>query len=243
MHEINLQTSDAWSSVWVKHIESYLSATPRCGIWIDTLLRNRNISVLECAGGSCRDSRYLFTKGYEAEGSDFDEKTIKYVSEKFRNSDFPVKKQDAFAFSFEDSSFDVTFHNGFWIYFEENVDIIRLLKEQVRITKKYAIILVHNSKNVKLVRQFEEKSKADDLYKIRFFSTEDLHKILSEANLHDISFSIEKFGGVVDRLYGIGKRIKLLDKGCKWIVPKLYKFQPWSKVERIALVIKLDNTV
>jgi len=53
------QEQTFWSDAWVRHIESYLAAPPRCGIWLMTNY-GKNHSILECAGGSCRDSRYLF---------------------------------------------------------------------------------------------------------------------------------------------------------------------------------------
>jgi hypothetical protein len=233
------EKSNYWSESWVRHIENYLSAPPRCGIWLETKIKDKKTSIHECAGGSCRDSRYLFNKSYNASGSDFDEKTIKYVVDKYSLSSFPVLKEDAFKLSFKDNTFEYVYHNGFWVCYEEDDKLIKLLLEQARVAKRYVIALVHNAENIRLVKTFKKKSEFDSLYKIRFFSRLEIEKILIKSGVNYKSFSFEKFGGPFDKLYLVENKYPYLSALVRWLVPRLYRFQPWIYTERIALFIKL----
>lgn len=237
----SFENSDYWSDAWVRHLETYLAAPPRCGIWLDYYFSDRALTFLECAGGSCRDSRYLFEKERRSVGSDFDDKTLLYVKKKFIHSHFSLLKEDAFKFSFADDSFDVVFHNGFWICFDNDEKITNLLKEQVRISKKYIVALVHNINNRQLVTRFAELSAKDDLYNVRFFSIDALVSIVKSAGIGSSKVRFEKFGGPVDRLFVFENKIPFLAPLVRWIVPRLYRFQSWKNVERIALVIELDK--
>lgn len=228
-----------WSESWVKHIESYLAATPRCGIWLYSYFDLDNLTVLECAGGSCRDSRYLYENEINAHGTDYDEKTLNYLSSRFVESNFKVSKEDAFKFNMLDKSYDVSFHNGFWIYFT-NDDINKLIVEQARVTRKYIVALVHNIENKKLVLNFRKLAIDDDLYKIRFFHRNELKGIINNSGISYKSIRIEKFGGILDACFLVSKKYPILDGLIKFLVPKLYIFQPWGKVERIALVVELN---
>lgn len=237
-------TEEFWSESWIQHIESYLEATPRAGIFIDNYFKDTH-SILEIAGGSCRDSRYLSHNGYVATGSDFDDKTLKYLQEvKFPNDKLNYSREDAFDLSFNNDKFDLIFHNGFFVLFDENSSLHTMLKEQERIAKKYIVIFVHNRKNKKLVKQFKELSNEDDLYKIRFFDKDEIVNIVKKSGINYKSIRVKKFGGILDVLYG--KRLKkiipnILYPVRKKIISKLYQLQKWENVERICCVVELDK--
>jgi ubiquinone/menaquinone biosynthesis C-methylase UbiE len=237
----SFDNSDYWSDAWVRHIESYLTAPPRAGIWLNYYFSDPASSFLECAGGSCRDSRYLFEKSRPSVGSDFDNKTLEYVRKKFRNSTFPLQQENAFLLSFESDSKDVVFHNGFWVCFDDDEKIHELLNEQVRVSKRYVVALVHNIHNQELVSRFQLLSNEDDLYRIRFFDIDSLRRIVKKSGIKFKGMKFEKFGGSVDRLFGLEKKVPFLSPVVRWLVPRLYGFQPWRKVERIALVIELEK--
>lgn len=237
----SFKNSEYWSAAWVRHIETYLSAPPRCGIWLSNYFSDESLSFLECAGGSCRDSRFLFKKGRKSIGSDFDEKTLIYVSKKYASLNFPLLKEDGFSLSFENKSIDIVFHNGFWVCFDDDNKIVSLLKEQSRVANKYAVALVHNANNKNLISKFKELSAKDDLYKIRFFDNILLDNILHASGIKYKNVRYEKFGGPADRLFTLEKIIPFLSPLIRWITPRLYRYQPWSKVERIAMVIELEN--
>jgi hypothetical protein len=237
----NFSDSKYWGDAWVRHIEAYLSAPPRCGIWLRSRFKNKRISILECAGGSCRDARYLFSHGYNAVGSDFDEKTIKFIQVKYPHSTFVIRNENAFNFSLHNKSIDYVFHNGFWVCFEDEGEIVKLFKEQCRVSRRYAIALVHNKNNKSLVKVFRDKSERDDLYKIRFFKKSDLEHIVYSSGMKFHSIKFEKFGGPADILYKIEKYVPRLSPLVRWLVPRIYKYQPWVKVERIAMIVKLET--
>jgi len=237
----SFENTDYWSDAWVRHIEKYLAAPPRCGIWLSQYFSDEALSFLECAGGSCRDARYLFKIKRESIGSDFDQKTLDFVNQKYSSSKFIVRNENAFALTFECNAIDIVFHNGFWVCFNEDSKISSLLKEQVRVSRKYAVALVHNVNNRDLFGRFKELSTIDDLYKVRFFDIDDLEAILKLSGIKSKDVKYEKFGGPVDRLYLLEKRIPFLSPIVRWIVPRLYRYQPWNKVERIAMVVELDK--
>jgi len=238
MDDSNSSSEKYWGQSWARHLRDYLAAPARCGMWLDSRFDLRGLSTLECAGGSCRDSRYLFNRGYACAGSDFDQKTLDYVKTHFPSSDFDMSRQDAFALDCRDGQFDVVFHNGFWGYFDDEA-IHRLLREQVRVARKYAVALVHNAENPALADRFARKSRQDDLYKIRFFSRDDMLRVVQGSGIRYKSLRLEKFGGPADLLFGLSRRMPALLPLTARLVPRLYRWQRWSTAERVAVVIAL----
>jgi len=236
-------TQKFWEKSWVIHIEEYLNTTPRAGIFIQNYFKNVK-SILEIAGGSCRDSRYLANYGFDATGSDFDENTLEYLqTERFPNDKLKYSKEDAFSLTFNDNSFDLVFHNGFFIYFD-NQKIINMLKEQARVSKKFIVVFIHNINNKQLIKIFDEKAKEDDLYKIRFFDENELSLIIKKSGIDYKNIKIMKFGGKSDAFYN--KKLKniipnILYTFRKYLIPKLYQFQKWDNTERICCIIELNK--
>jgi hypothetical protein len=239
---IKNDTQQFWETAWEKHLEQYLSAPPRTGYWLKQRLSLHHRNVLELAGGSCRDSRFLATDGINCTGSDFERKTLDYLASRFKNSPLKLKQADGFSLPFGKDEFYATFHNGFWVLFSD-MDIKKLAIEQARITKRYMIILVHNKLNRDLVKTFDQNSKTDELYRIRFFEPDEVVNLVRGAGIPIKSIKIEKFGGTIDALYSpqLTGGSKLIQTFSSWVVPHLYRFQPWSKVERIACIIELDK--
>lgn len=237
-----LEKEGFWSEAWQQHIEVYLKSPPRTGRWLRYLFPNTNLSFLEIAGGSCRDSRYLADRGYLAIGSDFDNRTLDYLRQRFAFSKLRLQREDAFSLSLADKSVDVSFHNGFWVCYRDNESIVRSLREQERVTRKYLIILVHNAKNKKLVSSFKQKSKADSLYDIRFFTVDELKQIVNTSGIHYKRLRIEKFGGAVDFFH----RSETLNRWFPYNhimeirIPSLYSLLPWAFTERIACILELE---
>ena len=236
-------TEKFWEDSWISHIEVYLNAKPRAGIFISNYFKEEK-TILEIAGGSCRDSRYLANNGYDSTGSDFDEKTLDYLqNEKFPNDKLKYSKEDAFKLSFEDNSFDLVFHNGFFVLFDDNSSIITMLKEQERVSKEYIVFFVHNKENKNLINTFNSKAKNDDLYKIRFFNKDEIVGIVENSGIKYKNINILKFGGLYDSFYN--KKVKripnILSPISKKIIPKLYQYQKWEDTERICCIIEVDK--
>jgi len=158
--------------------------------WIEKYFKDLD-SVLEIAGGSCRDSGYLSSSGFKATGSDFDEKTLQYIQEeRFPNERLNYLKEDAFNLT------------------------------------------------------FKEKSKNDDLYKIRFFDKNEIINIIEDSDIKYKSIKVIKFGGIFDRFYN--KRLKKVVPNIfypfrKSLIPKLYQLQKWKNTERVCCIVELNK--
>ncbi|WP_153556596.1 class I SAM-dependent methyltransferase [Roseimaritima sediminicola] len=236
-----LQDEEFWSEKWIKHIETYLTADPRTGRWLQSRFNLCGQTVLEVAGGSCRDSRFLHEQGVDATGSDFDARTLQYLRDRDKASEFRLRREDAFALDCESKSFDVVFHNGFWVLFDDDEKLVDSLREHVRVARRYVVILVHNKRNRKLVDTFSRKGKTDALYNIRFFTPEEVRRLCNAPGLGIKRVHIEKFGGPLDGYYGNNRRIPLPLRLRHYLIPKLYRAQPWPLVERVAAIIELEQ--
>lgn len=237
-----MESEDYWSEAWLRHIEAYLSAAPRFAHWLSKRFsKGAGLSFMEIAGGSCRDSQELYEQGYQAVGTDFDDKTLDYIRQRFPGSEKRVRREDAFAFALPDRAVDVTFSNGFWVLFEDDEKVLGLLREQVRVTRRYAIFVLQNADNPGLVRKFAEKARTDDLYEIRFFGREEVLDLVRRSGVSYKSLSLHKFGGRVDALYD--QRIKgvpnVLRPLAPVIAPRLYDLLPWSQAERVVCILEL----
>lgn len=235
MHD-GLQQQGFWEQAWVRHLEQYLQAPPRAGLWLASRFALAGWRVLEIAGGSCRDSRHLAERGVDAIGSDFDQKTLDYLAQRFPNSPLRLAREDAAALSLPDRSVDLSVHNGFWVLFADDARIVALLREQARVTRRVLVALVHNADNPRLVQAFRRKAASDPLYDIRFFRRGELASLVAAAGLRPRALHIEKFGGPVDRLLGWPG---VLGAAARVLVPRLYRLLPWRYVERVALVVEL----
>jgi hypothetical protein len=228
-----------WSEAWIRHVENYLSSPPRCGYWLKSKYPDIS-SIIEIAGGSCRDSLFLSRYYDYVIGSDFDEQTLQYLKSRYPDSKSIFSRQDGFKFDYDDKTFELSFSNGFWVLFPDDKDIKQLIREQARITKRYLVSLVHNVNNKRLKDAFNEKSKTDSLYNIRFFNQDEIINLVETSGVQYKSISVEKFGGPLDIL--LSKKFTV-DSDCSHgrnlIIPKLYQFQPWKKVERIAVIVEL----
>lgn|GEM_PF-1409541 len=239
---MSLQSKRFWERAWIHHIENYLNAPPRFGYWLATHFSS-HLHILEIAGGSCRDSKYLADLGWRAIGSDFDDKTIEYLRARFANSKLELRVEDAFALSLPDNSVDISVHNGFWVLYRDNDKLKALLREQARVTRTYIVAAVHNARNRRQILKFKAKSLADPLFDIRFFDCDELATLIRDSGIEFTSMKFHKFGGIFDTLYQEtlkGFKNPFLSIS-KYVVPRLYSLQSWEYTERIVCVIELNK--
>jgi hypothetical protein len=229
-----------WTDAWSRHLETYLDAVPRTGIWLERVIGGKP-RTLELAGGSCRDSRYLFQRGWDATGSDFDDRTLAYLRQRFAALRHPLLQLDAFATGLPDRAFDLTFHNGLLIYFHDDAQIHALLHEQARITRETMIMIVHNALHLALRHRFAQLSASDPLYDVRFFTPSEIVNLVRKSGIAFRALEVRKFGGRADAFYRA--RIKGLPNPLRefahHFVPRLYALQSWSQTERIAVIVRL----
>lgn len=232
----DLQAQTFWQEAWVRHIERYLATPARTGFWLASRFSLGNWRVLEIAGGSCRDARYLAEQGVDAIGSDFDAKTLAYLAHRFPGSRLHLQREDAAALTLGDKSVDLSMHNGFLVLFDDDAKVAALLREQARVTRRVLVAIVHNADNRRLKAIFARKAQTDPVYDIRFFHRAELPALVTAAGLKPRAVTLEKFGGPVDRLLALPG---LPGRLARALVPRLYRWLPWSQVERIALVVEL----
>ena len=201
-------------------------------------------NILEIAGGSCRDSRYLANNNFKVIGSDFDSKTIEYLKERnIPKNLLEYSVENAFNLSFEQNKFDLVFHNGFFVLLNDD-EIKKALLMQEYVSKKYIVFFVHNASNEKLVMDYKKLAEKDSLYDIRFFTKDEIKNIISQSNIDYDKIEILKFGGKIDALYN--KTIKkyipnIFYPMSRIFVPKLYQYQKWENTERLACIITLNK--
>lgn len=232
--------SNFWEKQWKDKADNYLKGKPVLGLFIERLI-NDNIlsnvnSICEVAAGSSRDSLYLARKFSVTVTDKFVhgfKKAEKIGEDNKLNISF--RQEDSFNFSFPDNYFDLVFHNGFFILFPDDNDILTLLYEQIRITKKYVLIVVHNKWDFYSRLRIQQHAKRGDaLFDFRWWTLKKLKRIA------------KKFGKIV---YSEGLEVRIIREIQSYkYVPKiirklkLWNWEGWKKIlpcERIVLVIEI----
>jgi len=229
-----------WSEAWKRHIHTYLNSPPRTGHF----LKHRMVAgatMLEIAGGSCRDSRMLAESGHFGAGSDFDVRTLQYLRHLYPDSKLPMLQADGFYLPFADSAFDVTFSNGFWVLYDQDQLLYQLLREQARVSRTSLWVIVHNRLNHRLREKFAELAQKDSMYNVRFFMPDEVCEIVARSGIAYRRIAMHKFGGTADLLYlsRISSIPNPLQRVAGRVAPLLYELQPWKVVERVAVEVVL----
>lgn len=232
-----------WEISWEEHLDEYLKMPPRTGIFIKYYFPNIH-NCLEIGCGSCRDSIYLAEKKIRTVASDYTYQVIANVRKRFIVRNLNYLQADAFELPFKDNAFELVFHNGLFVLFRENKSIIKMISEQLRVSNRHILILIHNMLNHTLLKRFAEKATKDPIYNIRFFNPKEMVEILKSCGLKSESIKIYKFGGFYDYFYS--KRIRRLIPNIfypirRGIIPRLYQFQSWHHTERIAVQVDLKG--
>ena len=230
-----------WSDAWRRHIDDYLAAPPRLSYWLAQRFPDRGLSLLQLAAGSCRDSIRLAEMGYDSIGTDFDHSTLDYIRERFPQYRDKVRHADAFDLDMPDRSVDVTVSNGFWVLFDDDEKVVQLLREQVRVSRRFAVFVTQNGENPRLRRAFAELKKSDNLYDIRFFTRVDIRRLVAASGVRYKSIKMHPFGGAPDLLFD--RRIKGIPNPLRGLAPRLaarlYALLPWRKAERIITILEV----
>ena len=92
------------------------------------------------------------------------------------------------------------------------------------------------------MEQFHKGAQTDELYDIRFFTPDEVTQIVEASGVKHKRIYTLKFGGRMDLLYS-AKRVKRILPNIVWpvrhaAVPRLYQFEAWERVERIACVVE-----
>lgn len=231
-----------WEHQWEEKADKYLQGKPTLGIVIEELISNKVLSnvqtICEIAAGSARDSLYL-AKRFSVVATDKFPAGFQLAKEiaRIEKRNILFKKEDALNFSFPDNHFDLVFHNGFFILFLDNKEIIKLFREQMRIAKKYIMIVVHNKFDLySRLRMKYFSGKEDALYKFRWWSMVELKRLVKAYG------KIVKTGGLEINLLVDIKNYRLIPSFIRNM--KIWDWEGWKKTlpsERIFIIIEKKN--
>lgn len=118
--------------------------------------------------------------GYHTVATDYSLSVLKMAKGYFHKSNniMNFANSDAFDISFKSKSFYLSFHNGFFICFNDDAIIRKLISEQIRVTSKMVVTTVHNKLNNNMINIFKEKAKSNKLYDVRFYYPEEIESLM-----------------------------------------------------------------
>ena len=178
-HWKEIERRENWDMIWSQHLDRYVYSEPKRAKMIQKTMEKLAVDAktfLELGCGSLRDGGFL-SRNFEVIGSDFNKKVLVQTKNVYPKCRRVVAS--AFSLPFADKSVDVSFSSGLLILFN-NRDALRIIKEQVRITRKLAVIFVHNKTNLWEIPIVKIRSVRDKLFRFRRYSRKELHKLLKE---------------------------------------------------------------
>lgn len=174
-----LTTADSWDEKWSEIFNHYQKDT-RHAYYIDAVRCRKEKRILEIAAGSFRDISRLNKSGVEGYGVDFSAEAVALAKEYYPHIAEHFKTMDAFNLDYPDKVFDLTYHNGFWVLFDDE-SILKLAREQARVTQRRMIATVHNAHNTSFKEYFERQAAVDPLFNIRFFEHDEISELMGSV--------------------------------------------------------------
>lgn len=238
---IGIDTPDAWDAEWARWFERYSRGIPRLGMWLARAHATSGCDILELGAGSGRESRFLSPYARSVTCVDFSAGAMEALRASNPPSNLRAVTMDALNLEFPDRAFDLTFHKGFWSCFSDDVQVARLFSEQLRVTRRTMLALVHNGANAPFHAMFQAKAETDKLYQVRFFKPEELlevaHEGLAKAGVRG-SVRLHGFGGVDWMHQGLGARFPASVQGS--LAALAYRLRPLRLAESLVLEVTPD---
>lgn len=217
-----------WDLIWDSHLKRYVHSEPKRAKMLQELIERMKVevqTVIELGCGSLRDSGFL-SQHYEVFGLDFNKKVLTETKNIYPKCHRVVAS--VFTLPFKDNSIDISFSSGLLIYFN-NKDVVRIVEEQVRVTKKLALFFVHNKTNFWEIPIVKVRGIRDKLYRFRRFSRKELFKLLRKYGeaVKIISFGTTHPFYVLSwnrplylllKKFGFDKKLKRLHCTTEWCV-------------------------
>lgn len=176
--QIGITKQSEWDQKW-KDIFYHYQQDLRHAYYINAVLESADRKVLEIGAGSFRDMALLNKLEVDCWGTDYSGTSVGLAKAHFSHLRSKIFQSDAFdMFEVADNEFDVSFHNGLWVLFNDDTDVLKLAKEQARISRNKIIATVHNGHNKKFVKYFHKLSQNDPLYKIRFYTMDEIQSLM-----------------------------------------------------------------
>lgn len=182
--QIGITKQSEWDQKW-KDIFDHYQQDLRHAYYINAVLDSADRKVLEIGAGSFRDMALLNKIEVDCWGTDYSGTSVGLAKSHFSLLSSKIFQSDAFdMFEVADNEFDVSFHNGLWVLFNDNNDLLRLAREQARISKNKIIATVHNGHNKEFVEYFRKLSQNDPLYRIRFYTIDEIQSLMLNVCSH-----------------------------------------------------------
>ena len=173
-----------WSNLYSENRETYARARPKRGQLIAEFLQQQNLDVdgehcfLEEGAFSAKDSLFLATlyRNSSFNVMDFNEDVLKDKA----GDKLSCVCADAFNLPFKPRSFDVSFHSGLIILFN-NLQVEKIVTEQLVVTRQYAFIFGHNVWNLVdiITSYFKRVVLGRKIFRFRRFSSAELKRLCS----------------------------------------------------------------
>jgi hypothetical protein len=219
-----------WSSAWRVHHQRYVSRPSYQAYYLDCILPKGAKQLLELGAGSFRDTAQLNKWGYECIGTDFSAEAVALAQCTYPQWAHRFQVADATALPFDCRRFDFSFHSGLFACFEEDTIINAILQEQARVSRFAIVCTVHNALNISLREQFRHHAQSDPLYRVRFFTPEEITELMRPFC---VRISLYPFGALgCNRLIKYG-RSRFLTRAYYRITHKRWR---WENCERIMAV-------
>jgi ubiquinone/menaquinone biosynthesis C-methylase UbiE len=141
---------DEWDKMYLNEVKSYNIADSEIGNMI-LKYTNDGETLLETGCGSGELSAYLSRNNRKVSVCDFSDNILKQTIEKFKVTNLDlfgahivdITKQ----FPFKDNEFDVVWSSGVLEHWED-IEMLDVLRESVRVTKRCVISLIPNNKSL-----------------------------------------------------------------------------------------------
>ncbi|MFN7293412.1 MAG: class I SAM-dependent methyltransferase [Lysobacteraceae bacterium] len=238
---IGIDTPDGWDAEWARWFERYSRGIPRVGMWLARAYATSGCDILELGAGSGRESRFLSRYARSVTCVDFSAGAMEALRASHPPSNLRALTMDALNLEFPDRAFDLSFHKGFWSCFSDDVQVARLFSEQLRVTRRTMLALVHNGANAPFHAMFQAKAETDKLYQVRFFKPDELlelaHDGLAKAGVRG-SVRLHGFGGVDWMHQGLGARFPASVQGS--LAALAYRLRPLRVAESLVLEVTPD---
>lgn len=219
-----------WSAAWRKHHDRYVSHPSYQSYYLSFILPRGTKYLLELGAGSFRDTATLNKWRYVCIGSDFSPEAVVLAQHTYPEWAHRFLVANATALPFAPKSFDVSFHSGLFACFDDDITILRILQEQVRVSRRAIVCSVHNALNTTLQEEFHRRSLSDPLYKIRFFLPQEITQLMASVG---VRVSLYPFGSLwCNRLIKYTRSRTLT----RWYYRLTYQRWRWEQCERIMAV-------
>lgn len=137
----------SWGKFYTSSYDfEYLIQNAHCHLeFFKSIYEEKPKKVLEVGSGTGAMSVFLSYLGFDVVSLDNDKQVLEQVKKMSKNLNGKVNFVfgDGFKMDYKDNDFDVVFHQGLLEHFEDG-DIIKLLKEQLRVGKKVVLSVPNN---------------------------------------------------------------------------------------------------